>query len=191
MLYIHAWADTCRKRNEGPAVRCLPTFQVSSDIVGSSKSCLELYNYTTLAKKILVTPSESEHLWTLWNAVFISSLGMKLCSQHACVHEACLDFTGHERLALSESIQPLCQENQRRVCMWPYNVAPSTHPALSSACINHIKFILPFPFSKVLKYNIRQGKVNYTTYLRGVHCPKAFRHERTVQSQLEEKVNRN
>lgn len=113
-LHTRTSRDTCRKRNEGPAVCCFPTFQVSSDTVGSSKSCLELYNYTTSAKKTPVTPSESEHLWTLWKAVFISSLETKLCSQHACVHEACLDFTGHERLALSESIQPLQQTDHVR-----------------------------------------------------------------------------
>lgn len=133
-LHTRTSRDTRRERNEGPAIHCLPTLQVSSDIMGSSKSCLELYNYTTLAKKTPVTPSEFEYfLWTLWNAVFISSLGMKLCSHHACVHEACLDFTGHERLAPSESIQPLQQtDHVRKTRDW---LAPSTHPVLSSACI--------------------------------------------------------
>lgn len=64
MLYIHAQAETHVGREmKGPQyivfLHC--RFHLTWG-GGSSKSCLELYNYTTLAKKTPVTPSESEHL---------------------------------------------------------------------------------------------------------------------------------
>lgn len=138
-LHTRMSRETHRERNEGPAVRCLPTLQVSSDIVGSSKSCLELYNYTTLAKKTPVTPSVTPLVNTVECCVHLQPGNEALFTTCLCpwslfrLHG--IWEVGTFWVNPNPTTNRPCQENQRPVCMWPYNVAPSTHPVLSSAYI--------------------------------------------------------
>lgn len=138
MLYIHAWAEKHIGR-EMKGLQYVVFLHCRSHltIVESSKSCLELYN---LSKE---KPCDSIWVWALVNTV------------ECCVHfqpgnEALFTtylylwslFRLHRTWEVgtfwvnpNPTTNRPCQENLRLGCMWPYNVAPSTHPVLSSAYI--------------------------------------------------------